>query len=292
MNKRKLKVIIAIDGGGIRGIFPLLILAHINALIKEHQLSDNISSSVDLIAGTSAGAIISAGLIVKENNKNIYSLEELLGLYALRGPQLFNLANPGHEKSEGLRLVLKRRFKDILLSDLDIHFAFVSFDVVTKTPFVFEKNKDALSKVTLSTALAACSAIPGYFPSVRLGDHDLVDGMMAAKNPSKIAYEQAKVQFPDDAYLLLSFGTGQLKEEMYDEIEKEVRGAEEFLENKSHEDDRLIYYRFQPEIKTADPQMDNAKPENIAALIEDGKSYIQENTAIFDRLIEDWKKYQ
>src|SRR5690554_2499371 len=292
MNKRKLRIIIAIDGGGIRGIFPLLILAHINALVRAHQLSDNISNSIDLIAGTSTGAIISAGLIVKQNNKYLYSLEELLGLYEIRGPQLFNLANPKHEKSEGLRLVLKRKFKDILLADLDVHFTFVSYDTITKSPFVFEKGNDTLSNLPLSTALAACSAIPGYFPSVQLNDHNLVDGIMTAKNPSKIAYEYAKNYFPNDSYLLLSFGTGRLKDDMHDDIEKEVNRVEDSLKKKSLEDDRLMYFRFQPEINIADPRMDNASPQNIAELIQDGKNYIQENTTYFDQLIQVWKEEQ
>lgn len=292
MNKRKLRVIIAIDGGGIRGIFPLLILAHINSLLKKHKLSDNLNNSIDLIAGTSTGAIISAGLIVKKSDTNLYSLEELLGLYELRGPQLFNLANPGHEKSEGLRLVLKRKFKDILLSDLDVHFTFVSYDTISKSPYVFERNKKDLSSLLLSTALAACSAIPGYFSPVEIGESNLVDGIMVAKNPSEIAYNYAKKYFPDDLYLLLSFGTGLLKDSMHDDIEKEVNRVEEHLTEKSIKDKDLMYFRFQPDIKTADPKMDNATPQNIAALIQDGKSYIKENSAYFESLIESWKEHQ
>lgn len=290
MNNRKLKVVISIDGGGIRGILPLLILNHINSLIQKNKLSDNISTSVDFISGTSTGAIISAGLIVKENNKNIFSIEELLGLYEFRGPQLFNLTNPGHEKSEGLRLVLKRKFKNILLSDLDVKFAFVSYDKITKSPFVFGQNRTEFSDTLLSTALAACSAIPGYFPSVKLKEFDLEDGIMAAKNPARIAYEHVQTYFPDDAYLLLSFGTGQMNGEMYDDIEKGVTEVEEYLEAKSTETDHLIYYRFQPEIETADPKMDNASPENIAALIKDGKAYIEKNTELFEKLIIEWKE--
>jgi len=292
MNDRKLKLVIAIDGGGIRGIFPLLILNHINSLLVKHKLSTNISSNVDLIAGTSTGSIISAGLIVKDDKgKNIYSLEELLGLYELRGPQLFNLTNPGTAKSEGLRLVLKRKFKNILLSDLDVKFAFVSYDKITKLPFVFGPNRTEYANTLLSTALAACSAIPGYFPSVKLNEFDLEDGIMAAKNPSKIAYEHIKAYYPNDAYFLLSFGTGQLKGEMYDDIENEVSNVEDYLKNKSKETNHLIYYRFQPEIQTADPKMDNATEENIAALIRDAKAYIQKNEKLFDQLINDWKKY-
>jgi len=291
MNKRKLKVIVSIDGGGIRGVLPLLILNHIDALIKANDLGDNLCSTIDLIAGTSTGAIISAGLIVKENNRNLYSIDDLLALYTLRGPQLFNLSNPAHEGSEGLRLVLKRRFKNILLSDLDTNYAFVSYDKTTKLPFVFGRNKVELSSIELSTALAACSAVPDYFPSVRIDGFELIDGIMAAKNPSGIAFSHTKTYFPDEAYLLLSFGTGQLVGEMYDDIEKDVDLVDTSLRQKGESNDNLIYYRFQPKIVNANPQMDNATPENIQALISDGESYIEQNKELFDKLIADWKIY-
>ncbi|WP_107037640.1 patatin-like phospholipase family protein [Brumimicrobium mesophilum] len=292
MNKRKLKVIVSIDGGGIRGVLPLLILNHINSLIQRHGLGDDLSSNIDLISGTSTGAIISAGLIVTKDKKNIYSINDLLGLYVARGPQLFNLANPSNRRSEGLRLVLKRKFKGIMLSDLNTKFAFVSYDKTSKLPFVFGRHRRSLSGVDLSTALAACSAVPGYFDPVKINEYELIDGIMAAKNPAHIAYQQARTYFPDDVYLLLSFGTGNLKGAMYDSIEKDVDAVDEKLLQKSELNDNLIYYRFQPDIVKANPQMDNALPENIASLIVDGESYIKENKIIFDRLIADWKMYK
>jgi patatin-like phospholipase/acyl hydrolase len=292
INKRKLKVIVSIDGGGIRGVLPLLILNHIETLIKQNDLGDSLSSNIDLIAGTSTGAIISAGLIVKEDNKNLYSIDDLLALYTLRGPQLFNLSSPSNEKSEGLRLVLKRRFKDILLSDLESHYAFVSYDKTTKLPFVFGRNRSELSTVALSTALAACSAVPGYFSPVKINEFELIDGIMAAKNPSEIAFNHSKAYYPDEAYLLLSFGTGQLTGEMYDDIEKDVDAVDHLLIETAKSNDNLIYYRFQPDILTAMPQMDNATPENIEKLVADGKSYIDQNKALFERLIMDWKKHK
>lgn len=289
MKRRKQKVIISIDGGGIRGIFPLLVLDHINTLIQAHQLSDDLSQSIDLIAGTSTGAIILAGLVVKKDNENLYSLEELLNLYEQRGPQLFNLATPKHEKSEGLRLLLQRKFKNIFLSDLDVHFNFVSYDIQTQQPFVFDKYSDGMN-LPLSTALAACSAVPGYFSPVKIDDYHLIDGIMAAKNPSKIAYEYARKHFPNSSYLLLSFGTGLLTGEMNDEIEQEVSKVEHFLEEKVTEDKGLNYFRFQPEIKVADSRMDNASPENIAALVQDGKRYIKTHQPLFDELLMAWEE--
>ena len=49
--------ILAIDGGGIRGLIPALVLAEI-----EKRTGRPISSLFDLVAGTSTGAIIACGL--------------------------------------------------------------------------------------------------------------------------------------------------------------------------------------------------------------------------------------
>lgn len=290
MKASQLKIIVSIDGGGIRGILPLLILRYIDQLAKKNNLTNNFSQSIDLIAGTSTGALISAGLVVQKDEESSHSIDKLLEMYSKRGAQLFNLSKPGSANSEGLRLLLKRKFKDILLSDLDIHYAFVSYDIKEQLPFIFENDNDYFQNFPLSTALAACSAIPGLFPSVCIEDkYELIDGFMVAKNPSEIAYKCAQKYFPNDKYLLLSFGTGQLEGKMYDDIEKEVDRVDRYLREKSTKDKNLKYYRFQPAIKTADPQMDNAAPENIKALIYDGNSYINNNKGIFDSLINDWK---
>src|SRR5690554_6591866 len=98
---------------------------------------------------------------------------------------------------------------------------------------------------------------------------------MTAKNPAEIAYEGARSYFPDEPILLLNFGTGKLEGEMFDDVEEEVERVDASLKEKSRKEDNLFYYRFQPEIIDADLKMDNATPENIAALIQDVTSYIQ-----------------
>ena len=48
---------LAIDGGGIRGLIPALVLAEI-----ERRTGRAMATMVDVIAGTSTGAIIACGL--------------------------------------------------------------------------------------------------------------------------------------------------------------------------------------------------------------------------------------
>jgi len=70
-----MKRILALDGGGIRGVFTLQILAEIEELFRQEQNKPSLvlADVFDLVAGTSTGAIIAAflswGLTVEEIEK-------------------------------------------------------------------------------------------------------------------------------------------------------------------------------------------------------------------------------
>ena len=51
-----MKRILAIDGGGIKGVFPASFLATV-----EDSIGDNVANYFDLIVGTSTGGIIALG---------------------------------------------------------------------------------------------------------------------------------------------------------------------------------------------------------------------------------------
>jgi predicted acylesterase/phospholipase RssA len=70
--------ILAIDGGGIRGLIPAALLASL-----ERATGTSARSHFDFVAGTSTGAILAAALAAD------FSGERLLGLYRTRGPELF-----------------------------------------------------------------------------------------------------------------------------------------------------------------------------------------------------------
>ena len=80
------KRILALDGGGIRGILTLQILRRIEALVRRRAGGDEavrLCDYFDLIGGTSTGAIIAGGLAVG------YSVDELDALYRALGEQVF-----------------------------------------------------------------------------------------------------------------------------------------------------------------------------------------------------------
>lgn len=76
------KYILSVDGGGIRGIIPAIILAEI-----EKRTRRTIAEIFDLMAGTSTGGIIVAGLC--KSNKLQYSANDLVELYQEYGAYIF-----------------------------------------------------------------------------------------------------------------------------------------------------------------------------------------------------------
>jgi len=72
-NGQELIKVLSIDGGGVRGIIPSMVLAEI-----ENKTGERIAEMFDLMAGTSAGGIITLGLNVKgQNGKPKFSAKEI-----------------------------------------------------------------------------------------------------------------------------------------------------------------------------------------------------------------------
>ncbi len=80
------KRILALDGGGIRGIVALSYLKHVEDLLKKRHGNNadfRLAHYFDLIAGTSTGSIIAAGLALG------MGVDELVTLYLRLGKQVF-----------------------------------------------------------------------------------------------------------------------------------------------------------------------------------------------------------
>ena len=78
--------VLCIDGGGIRGLIPALVLAEI-----ERRIGRRIGELVDLVAGTSTGGILACGLTRPgPDGRPLYSAEELAGIYVEEGPKIFH----------------------------------------------------------------------------------------------------------------------------------------------------------------------------------------------------------
>jgi patatin-like phospholipase/acyl hydrolase len=78
--------ILSIDGGGIRGIIPAVLLAEL-----EHRTGKHIAELFDLIAGTSTGGVL-ATLRTKPGTDGApqYAATEIIDFYLRKGPIIFS----------------------------------------------------------------------------------------------------------------------------------------------------------------------------------------------------------
>lgn len=84
------KKLLAIDGGGIRGVLALGMLKKIEGTLKMQSGRDafRLADYFDYIGGTSTGAIIATGLSIG------MSIDQILQFYTDSGAQMFARANP------------------------------------------------------------------------------------------------------------------------------------------------------------------------------------------------------
>lgn len=236
--------LLALDGGGIRGIISLEILAEIERKLAEASGEGDkfrLCDFFDYIGGTSTGAIIAAGLA------RGMSVTELLEFYKRTGPQMFDKAFllrrlKSLYKSEPLAQQLKEVFgknkngEDIDLSpdNLRCLLLVVTRNVTTDSPWPISSNPlakyndptraDCNLRIPLWQIVRASTAAPIFFPpEVVEWDRDdpektfvFVDGGVTPyNNPAFLLFRMATMRpynlrwrTGERNLLLVSVGTG------------------------------------------------------------------------------------
>ncbi len=88
------KAILSIDGGGIRGLIPALVLEALERRLAARNKTKPLHRYLDLVVGTSTGGIIAAGLTAPhptDAGKPAMSAAELVKLYNEYGSEIFAL---------------------------------------------------------------------------------------------------------------------------------------------------------------------------------------------------------
>jgi len=208
--------ILSFIGGGIRGAFATSLLKEL-----EQKLGRPIAESFDLIAGTSTGGIIAAGLALG------LSAEQMHDFYVRHGAQIFTprppykakalmrfvfpLANWVFKKKTGgaLDAAFRARFCPFALQDAfdqgfgdttlkSVEFTRLIIPAVNLTkgePHVFRSRHLPKALHDQDTKVAdvavATTAAPTYFPHRPIDGNDYVDGGMWANDPSLLAFIEA-----------------------------------------------------------------------------------------------------
>ncbi|NER38431.1 MAG: patatin [Oscillatoria sp. SIO1A7] len=229
--------LLALDGGGIRGVITLEVLEKIEATLRESLGDDSLvlGKYFDYIAGTSTGAIIATALSYG------MSVAELKKFYNDSGQQMFDkvfILNIKKKMSykygdENLAKKLKEVFgEDTTFGSekLKTLLMLVMRNATTDSPWPLSNNpkakyndlsnSDSNLKLPLWQLVRASTAAPTFFPpeKVKLGDREFIfvdGGVTSFNNPAfqlflMATLEPYKLMWPtgEDNMLLVSVGTG------------------------------------------------------------------------------------
>lgn len=229
------KKILALDGGGIRGVLTLDILAELEQLLQQVARAKSgfvLADYFDFFAGTSTGAIIAAGLSLG------MSVDSIRSFYIDNGKDMFDKASVLQRfrykyEDDKLRGKLKEVFgaDTTLGSDrLKTLLLMMLRNATTDSPWPLSNNPfakyndrkrdDCNLDLPLWQLVRASTAAPVYFPpeTVKIGARDFVfvdGGITMYNNPAFQAFLMATVEpyrlnWPagEDKLLVVSLGTG------------------------------------------------------------------------------------
>lgn len=232
-----MRSILTIDGGGIRGVIPGMILVHIENIIR--RATDNKDAKIvdyfDFFAGTSTGAVLISLLLCPDEDdptKTKYDAQDAVNLYLKHGSDIFKaswlnrvlskffLTSEKFDPSV-LEHLFEQYFGETKLSQLVKPCIIPAYNIELRKAHFFKQHlaiergdsKDFL----LRDICRATTAAPGYFHpaeifSISNTRYPLIDGAIFANNPTLVAFmEVSKMEHrmanPGKRYVL-SLGTG------------------------------------------------------------------------------------
>ena len=300
--------VLSIDGGGIRGIIPAMVVAHI-----ERKMGKPAHELFDLMVGTSTGGILALGLSRPGASRPAqFSARWVVKLYEEQGANIFEyslwrkLRTVGgildeaysHEVLEG---ILGKYFAGATLGDCKTPTMVTSYDIQNRRTVFLKSWYADHQLVRCCDAARATSAAPTYFEPKPLDTGDvasvLIDGGIFMNSPSVSAYAEARKLFPDEPIAVLSLGTGELTRPiafgeartwgsalwvmslldcMFDGVSKAAdHQMQLFLGER--------YQRLQTSLESASDDMDDASEENIRNLKRTARELINANEAVLEQ---------
>ena len=298
--------VLSIDGGGIRGLIPALVLTEL-----ERRSGRRVFELFDLIAGTSTGGIIACALCAPQP----LPAAELVALYEDEGPEIFDrnvfqrirsgegLIDERYD-ADALERALERFLADKRLAEARPDLLVPAYNMTEPGPYFFKTRKarenPGEEDFPLSVVARATAAAPTYFEPLEVNEVALVDGGVFAGNPAMSAFAEVLRFQPTAEVLLLSLGTGQRRRKRtFDQIKDWglVESAKPILDvvfdGMSDVVDYQLehaladgrYWRLQTELDLASDDLDDASEGNLRLLRRQGEDLIDRESDVLDEIV-------
>jgi patatin-like phospholipase/acyl hydrolase len=308
--------ILSIDGGGIRGLIPALVLADLEA-----RTGKPIHELFDLIAGTSTGGILALGLTTAGAAGAVASAEAMSRIYVEEGDRIFHRSV--HDRiraadgaldekypAAGIEGVFAEHFGNARLKDALTPVLITAYETQRLGAFFFRSERaktDPAYDYPVRDAARATSAAPVYFePSLIRNEasgeaYSLIDGGVFANSPAMCAMVDARHAFGADesGIVLVSLGTGRSSTPLDHERIRNwgalewVRPVVDVLfdgvaDVTSFQLGALLdpkhYWRLQVDLQASSSRFDDIRPENLKNLAADARRMIEAEATSLDAI--------
>jgi patatin-like phospholipase/acyl hydrolase len=310
--------VLSIDGGGIRGIIPAVILSEL-----EKATGKPIAQLFDLIVGTSSGGVLALGLVMPgEDGKPKYAADDGVRLYMGQGHRIFTRSTLHKVRSvwsvegekypsKGIETVFNEYFGEARLKDAITPVVVTSYEIERRAPFFFKselaKSNEDEYDFPMSQVARATTAAPTFFEPVELNDasgsrtYSLVDAGIFINDPAMSALAEARSMGLGDDVLIVSLGSGESTKPILFEraVGWGLRQWAQPLFGISFDGTSAIvnyqlrqllpenrYYRFQAKLHEANDAMDDTSSTNLRALELMGQSIVEDNAEAFQEMCE------
>ncbi|MGA8994727.1 MAG: patatin-like phospholipase family protein [Nocardioidaceae bacterium] len=310
--------VLAVDGGGVRGVVPAVVLAELEA-----RSGRPVADLFDLVAATSTGAILGLGLTCPgPDGRPAVTAQQLVDRYRDDSRTIFSRSpwwrlrtangflGPKYDVSR-LESRLQQALGTVPLSQALCEVLVTAYDLHARSPYFFTRSsvRDGTAPDVPMWLVARCSsAAPTYFAAGRAPSRDgtrfLVDGGVMANNPALCAYAEvigamdARVMVRDDL-VLVSLGTGSATASLAAAriraggtavwarplFEVVLDGQEDVVDHQLRD---LMpprrYYRFQADLPDPSEAIDVATPEVLHALSDTARRLVEARSGELSQL--------
>ncbi|KAK9713515.1 hypothetical protein RND81_06G032300 [Saponaria officinalis] len=221
-NYGKLITILSIDGGGIRGIIPGVVLHFLESQLQaldgeEARLADYF----DVMTGSSTGGLVAAMLTAPNENKQpLYAAKDIAPFYLKHCPKIFpqprelfgsigvllKMLNGPKYDGKYLHRLLRDQLGETKLHEALTNLVIPTFDIKNLQPVIFSTytiGSQPQLDAKMSDICIGTSAAPTFLPAHHFENKDgngnlkefnLIDGGIAADNPTLVAINQVTRQ--------------------------------------------------------------------------------------------------
>jgi patatin-like phospholipase/acyl hydrolase len=234
MAKENHRLLLSLDGGGVKGLFALNLL-----MLLKSCLNIDLSNTFHLVVGSSVGAIIAAllscGMLDDEDNSTIIERILIMSQKLFQGRDLLkSLLNPMYDGIEK-RKALFEIFGDRTLGDttLKVPLCIIVTRITGQAKYLCSWNETD-KNIKIVDALDASSSAPIYFPPVKINGHYFIDGGCTSNNPiGATLLSSLKISPNDLNFKILSLGTRiqHVKEEATEPMDGQNFGLIKWISN-------------------------------------------------------------